>query len=663
MPLDAAGNATVEVPLNDSLTSFRIVAVASSGAALFGTGSASIRATQELMLLSGLPPLVREGDRFRATFTVRNASERSIAVKLAARVNGIAQALERRDADLAAGEAKEIGWDVTVPVDVSRLDWQVEATERKDEPARDTLKVSQKVVPAVPERTFQATIFQLAGPQSIAVQRPGDAIPGRGGVNVRMQARLAGDLPGVREYLSWYPYTCFEQRTSIAVGLRDPALWDYAMRVLPAYLDADGMVKYWPILARGDDTLTAYVLSIADEADWPIPDDSRGHMERALIGFIEGRVVRYSALPTADLSIRKIAALQALSRRAEPINAKWLDSIAIEPNQWPTSAVIDWYLILKRTPKLAQRDERMRETEQILRSRLNFQGTTMGFSTEKSDALWWLMISADSNANRLLIALLDAPGWREDMPRLARGALGRMQRGRWNTTVANAWGVLAMEKFSDAFESSPLTGTTTATLSAERFAHRWSQDDGIEVFEKKLTWPAQRQDLSLRQEGSGKPWVTLQSIAAIPLKTALSTGYKITREVTPMQQQTNGRWSRGDVARVHLEIEALADMTWVVVDDPIPAGATVLGRGLGGDSTLLAKGERKQGAVWPAFEEHPFEAFRAYYRYVPKGRFIVEYTVRLNNPGTFQLPTTRVEAMYAPEMFGELPNADWTVVP
>ena len=64
----------------------------------------------------------------------------------------------------------------------------------------------------------------------------------------------------------------------------------------------------------------------------------------------------------------------------------------------------------------------MREAEQILRSRLNFQGTTMGFSTEKSDALWWLMISADSNANELLLALSDAPAWREDVPRLVTGS-------------------------------------------------------------------------------------------------------------------------------------------------------------------------------------------------------------------------------------------------
>ena len=54
---------------------------------------------------------------------------------------------------------------------------------------RDALKVSQLVVPATPERTFQATIFQLTEPQSVVVQRPPDAIPGRGGMNVRVQQR------------------------------------------------------------------------------------------------------------------------------------------------------------------------------------------------------------------------------------------------------------------------------------------------------------------------------------------------------------------------------------------------------------------------------------------------------------------------------------------
>jgi len=41
----------------------------------------------------------------------------------------------------------------------------------------------------------------------------------------------------------------------------------------------------------------------------------------------------------------------------------------------------------------------------------------------------------------------------------------------------------------------------------------------------------------------------------------------------------------------------------------------------------------------------------------------VEYTIRLNQAGQFQLPSTRVEALYAPEMFGELPNAMFEVLP
>jgi hypothetical protein len=37
--------------------------------------------------------------------------------------------------------------------------------------------------------------------------------------------------------------------------------------------------------------------------------------------------------------------------------------------------------------------------------------------------------------------------------------------------------------------------------------------------------------------------------------------------------------------------------------------------------------------------------------------------MRLNQVGNFQLPTTRVGAMYASEMFGELPQTSFRVDP
>ena len=48
---------------------------------------------------------------------------------------------------------------------------------------------------------------------------------------------------------------------------------------------------------------------------------------------------------------------------------------------------------------------------------------------------------------------------------------------------------------------------------------------------------------------------------------------------------------------------------------------------------------------------------------MPKGRHQIDYTVRLNNPGLFQLPPTRIEALYAPDSFGESPNAAVEVQP
>ena len=240
------------------------------------------------------------------------------------------------------------------------------------------------------------------------------------------------------------------------------------------------------------------------------------------------------------------------------------------------------------------------------------------------------------------------------MPRLVRGAIGRQHHGAWHTTIANAWGVMAMEKFSRKFESVPVTGSTNAKIEDKTKSVDWkSAAEGSSLL---FGWPVKQADLSINHQGTGKPWATVQSIAAIPLKEPFSSGYTIKKTVTPVEQKKKGAWSRGDVARITLELESQSDMTWVVVNDPIPAGSTILGSGLGGDSNLMIKGEKKTGWAWPVFTERTFTALRAYYEYVAKGKWSFEYTVRLNTSGSFELPETRVEALYAPEMFGESPN-------
>ncbi|MDB5892855.1 MAG: alpha-2-macroglobulin, partial [Rhodoferax sp.] len=274
----------------------------------------------------------------------------------------------------------------------------------------------------------------------------------------------------------------------------------------------------------------------------------------------------------------------------------------------------------------------------------------------------------------------------DDMGRLASGFIGRQQNGAWHTTTANLWGGLALEKFSARFEATPVTGTTRATLASASAAVDWSKVDRVKATDAAgapnvitwfgapaspgnlrnngmfLPWTDGKETLNVVQQGSGKPWLTLQSVAAIELKAPFSAGYQLKKTITPVEQAVPGVYTRGDVLRISLEVNASADMTWVVISDPIPGGATILGSGLGRDSQIATSGEKKTGAGWPAFEERSFEAFRSYYEYVPKGVLKLEYTVRLNNVGQFAMPPSRVEAMYAPEMFGEIPNARVAVV-
>lgn len=660
--LDAQGEAELDVPLNDVLGSFRIVAIAHAGAGLFGTGATSLQTTQDVMLFSGLPPLVREHDSYRAAFTLRNASQRPLELQVSARLSAsrggspvaLRGELPTKTVTLAAGEAQELAWNVSAPLDADALHWEVAAQQRQGG-AADSLKVSQQVIPALPVRTWQATLARLDQPFELTVQPPAHAVPGRGGVTLHLASRLADELDGVREYMRRYPYSCLEQRASKAVALRDAQAWQALADALPAYLDGDGLARYFPSMSQGSDTLTAYLLAIADEAGLALPDAAKEAMLAALREFAAGRIHRHSGVAASDLALRRIAALEALSRYG-PVDETLAQSFAVQPNLWPTSAVLDWYALLKRSPGWAMRDARLAEAAQVIRARLDLHGTTLGFSSERSDYLWWLMASGDVNANRVLLAMLDNPAWQAELPRLARGSLGRQRQGHWNTTVANAWGVLAMEKFSQRFESVAVTGNTRAALPPGRRAVLdWAQQP--QGGELALGWPQGSGVLRVAHEGAGSPWLTVQSRAAVALDHPLAIGLKIARTVTPLVQKTPGRWSRGDVLKVHLDLAAQSDAGWVVVDDPIPAGAVVLGNGLGRDSRMLADRAAAPEGLYPAFTERSFAGYRAYYPFVPSGSWSLEYTVRLNNAGTFELPASRVEAMYAPEVYGETPNA------
>ena len=733
LQLDAEGKATVVVPLNDAITRFKLVAVADYGADRFGTGSASIVSTQDLQVISGLPALVREGDRYQAAVTVRNATQRGMRLEVKAAYSGQgvpSGALPVQNVELAAGAARTVTWPVDAPEsnllnEAATLSWTLEARELEDggaqgqaetpsaearsadaaanpaqaggppaaagrmRKASDKLAFKQRLLPAVPLRTRQAVMLALKSgdpPVSLPIAPPPGALPNangtpRGGLQVHVQSSLGGGLPGVREWFEAYPYTCLEQLGSKAIGLRSAAEWDDLMRRLPDYLDGDGLAAYFPGAAQagaaqvgagganqGNEVLTAYLLAVSHEAQslglpFALPDQAREAMARGLLAFVEGRLTRQRWAPQRDLDTRKLMALEALSRYGL-VKPRMLTSIAIAPDRWPTSAVIDWLAVLQRVQGIPQRQAQMEQARRVLLARMDSQGTTLSFGAEGLNDAWWLMISRESNAAKLMLTVSGQPQWNEDMPRLAQGLLGMQRNGAWRTTTANLLGSLAMEKFAQAYERIPVSGrvefgTEAGAIKTLDWADAASRQ-GVRAHDYFLPWGAAPSDtLSLEQQGRGTAWATLRSLAAVPVLQPVAAGYQVQRSITPVSQAAPGKWSPGDVYRVRLSIRAKAPTTWAVLSDPIPAGASILGSGLGRDSSIAARGE-SSADPWriPTFVERSFEAYRAYYDYLPAGVTTVEYTVRLNTVGSFQLPPARIEAMYQPDVYGELPNSD-----
>lgn len=647
--LDDDGTAEIEVPLNDLVSAFRIVGVATAGAHLFGTGEATIRTTQDLVLHDALPPRLREGDRFQATFAVRNASDAPQRVEVVASATGLPR-LRRQTLSLAPGESDEASWRVRVPVGIDHLDWDVTAAS---EHASDRLGTQQVVGPAVPVRVQQATLVRLDRPMDLPVAAPAKAQPNRGGVAVSLRSSIAGGLGAMREYMTEYPYTSLERQVSTAIALNDPRRWSRVMGDLERWMDGDGLLKYFPSEnLDGSPVLTAYVLAIGDANGWTVPEQPHSQLTSGLWAFLQNDIRRQPAFPRAPSRLSRFSALAALARQ-NGTDERLLDDFDPDLELLPTSALLDWIDTLHRVVP-AHPD--LTAAKAILRSRLNLQGTSLAFSTEYRDQLSWLMASTDSNAARAVVTLLDEPDWQADMPRLMRGLVGRQQRGRWDTTVANAWGAVATARFAAAFEQAPVSGTSHVEMGASQHRPGWQDTEPPTRIE--IPWSAAK-TLTLGHEGTGAPWALVEMRAAVPIREAAWRGYRITRTVEVEGKRRRG-WRRGDVAHVGLAIDADRDMTWVVVEDALPPGAVVLGSGLGGDSAMLDEGYRP-GDRWPVFTERGFDSYRAYFRYVPKGRSTLRYSVRYNTAGKFRLPPSRVEAMYAPEMYAELPIAPITI--
>jgi uncharacterized protein YfaS (alpha-2-macroglobulin family) len=458
-----------------------------------------------------------------------------------------------------------------------------------------------------------------------------------------------------------YPFGCFEQRLSKAVALDDRLAWSAMMDDLPAYIDRNGLLRYWPgDFMPGSVALTAYALSITPEAGFDWPEERRKRLIETLKSVVDGRLNDENEGP-ADMRLLRLASLAALARNGEATPAM-IGQVAIPVADMPTAMLADWLITLD---KVRGADPKRRAAaEAALRGRVLYEGTRLDL-VDREVAPWWMMVSDDEMALKALLAVIGRRGWEADAPRMMIGVALRQQRGHWDTTPANAWGTVAAKRFDSTYPRAA-GGTSEARLLGQVQTRVWpAAGTGARLAPPpamSFALPARPSPLLLSHSAQPAPWATVSVRAAVPLTAPAFAGYRVTREVVFLERKRPGKLSAGDVLKVRLIVEAPVDRTWVVFEDPVPAGASIISGG-GGQSALLAAQASGGDGAWPSYIERGNDAWRGYFGWLPRGRTTVEYALRVNGAGRFLLPPTRVEAMYSPEIHAALPNRPLIVEP
>lgn len=666
---DAKGRAKIRFQLNDSLSSFRIAAIAHNDLNQFGTGEHTIRSSQELQILSSLGTVVRDGDRIATEFTIRNQTsmKKSAVILGTAKVvfeDGHEEVLEltKQPLTLEAQGSQLVNLSPNegfrIPDKTAKVEYQVSLYD-SNKALADSIRFSQEVKPSVLPRTWSTQLVRVEDKMKpIEVHLPKDAFAHIGGLHVALKRSLA-EIDTLQSQATSYPFENLEGLFSRAVIMSDSKQWKQLTQKLPSYLDAEGFAKYFATRneGSGSDVLTAYILNVSAHArvllgeEFELSDETKLRLIAALISFVEGRSkLLNDSFSLVETFARRVNAIHALAEmgQADPV---WLTALpSVDSNQIPTSSLIQLVNIYSHL-KTADRQSKIKQYSKVIESRV-VRHETGEIVQDPNPYLSDMMTSSIADQLQLILTFSLDPAlrkiWGEHLPLLLTEAIASMRNGAWDLSVANAIGSLALRSYATFIDgSSHVSGTTNVSLDGAVKSFDWGGPGNELGGALELGWPsAGDHRVDLQHVGSGAPWALVFVRAAIPLKEPIQRGIELTKAIEPKKEI----YQKGDEVQVTLSIRTSHDLPFVSVMDPVPAGAKILSVGQDGDYN------------WPRYQSISYDAYRATYDRLSSGTTLV-YKLKVNNAGTFKLPATRVEATYLPDNFAELPNEDWKVSP
>ena len=647
---DADGRVSVSFAAPDSLTRYRLVALATDGPARMGSGSDQFEVRKLLMIESALPRLAHVGDQLNARALVFNGTTNPLTVEvrcqLPRNVAFVSNAPASIRRTIPAGSAQAVEFPVTFTQPGNEAwSWTAEAPGLTDG-VTTTLDVSHA------EPTLrEVRSFQVAGSGASLTEGFNPALlESSESIEIRIAASPIGLIGESVRQLVHYPYGCVEQTGSSLlpwIALKDfptliptgAGLPTNAIVAINAGVERfwtmqtqEGGLGYWPgerTPLRWGSAYAAWILALARQAG---ADVSQPKFDKLLDWLDAQWKADASPTPPAILHERCLTAL-ALATAGKP--ARTLHDHLNEERDRLTSE--DRGLLALAILATDRKDARIREL--------------LTLPTSSTDPVQLF----GGKARHLAIRLLAEADLDPSSPAtlaLTSKLLAEQKHGHWHTTQGNAWAFLALATQSlrsnpsaaihgrMEFAGVPAPFELNAFLPVARFERPLATNDTVRLAHHDAARP-----LFVEVTLIARPTPPRDSAVAV------NSGFQIQRTFQRLDARNQPGPATdlhvGDRILVTLRIDAPDAAAWIAIEDPIPSILEPV------QGVFRTEGSRNAlPELTCDHREIQSDRMLFFQNFLGEGRHTLQYLARVRAAGNAVAAPARIEAMYEPDRHG-----------
>ncbi|MFN3638513.1 MAG: Ig-like domain-containing protein [Chloroherpetonaceae bacterium] len=703
MITDANGKAKITFKLPDNLTTFRLMASASTVEA-FGKAQADVLVNQPLTMIAALPRFARIGDKFEAGVTVSNYTNQKTSVKVSVSASGIKSVGDlTKSVSLNANESKEVRFKFEAEAE-GKAEFAFAA--ESDAGNRDALKTTIQI-----QTPYVKEVLALVGSTELSVSEtvriPKNSYPNLGDVTAQASATALVGLREAARYVFEYPFGCLEQKASrvlpyiVANDLissfnlktqADTAKGDIKAVVettlaeFEKYQTYSGGFAYWQGGYQPNDYVSVYAtyaMLKANEAGYDVDEtvlrNGLNYLRTVL------NKANESTYGFRAMSVTKAYALYVLAIAGE-FNASAAEGLYRERSRLSAEAKAYLLRVYARqgTPLLASKSkgkikfgsnasERAETLARELMNMAKVQEATVHFEDGTEQDYTWTFGSNVKTTAAALSALMEANQDKTFAEKAVNWLLASQKNGRWSNTQENIFALEALNLYFKKYESQEPNFSAKIMLASQpllvqsfkgRTLDVKVQETGLEKFAK-----GENLALNIEKSGTGKLYYGIR-LAYFPTYALepRDNGIALSKKIEPLSGTSkDGSVKAGEIVKITLQIAVAEEMNFVAINDALAAGLeainpTLKTSGSLGGMPMQAEGEgydEESGTPSYTFDhiELRDERVTLFAERLGRGVHTFTYFARATTYGTFTMPPSTAEKMYQPEVFGRTGTA------